>query len=472
MTQWTRRFVLAGMAGALAAPALAKSTPDLVAARLTDLVAAPKLTGTTSCIVAEVATGRVLESFNPSAQVPPASVAKAVTTLYALERLGERRFSTRLLATGPIRQGRLAGDLILVGGADPTLDTDDLGDMAATLAKILRQVDGRFLVHAAALPDLPRITDEQPEHVGYNPGISALGLNYNRVSFEWGKAAADPRMIARGERFAPEVSGIRVTLAARESPLFTYSDAKGESWTVAQAALRKAGSRWLPVRHVADHAAEVFARLCAAQGLDLPAPSRSATLPQEATILVDRQSDMLPDILRDMLKFSTNVTAETVGLAASGAGDLRSSGAAMADWAAGALGLKARFVDHSGLGAASRVSAEGMMQALMTGERRGAGHGLRGLLKEQGVLGPDGKKVKGGAVRCVAKSGTLNFVSGLAGFIERPAGDLCFAIFSADTARREAVPVAEREGPPGVKTWLGRAREVQTNLIARWAALA
>jgi len=67
----------------------------------------------------------------------------------------------------------------------------------------------------------------------------------------------------------------------------------------------------------------------------------------------------------------------------------------------------------------------------------------------------------------------LNFVSGLAGFIERPSGpDLCFAVFSADPARREAVPIEARENPPGEKTYVSRARNLQAQLVARWAALA
>ncbi|MCW1919084.1 D-alanyl-D-alanine carboxypeptidase/D-alanyl-D-alanine-endopeptidase [Rhodobacter sp. KR11] len=461
MTHLTRRLVLAGMGAALAAPALAQGG-------IKDLVAAAKLSGTTGFVVADVRTGQVVESLNAGAEVPPASVAKAITTLFALDHLGDHRFRTQVLATGPVVKGRLKGDLILLGGADPTLDTDGLGDLVAQLAGQVKKVEGRFLVCASVLPELARITDEQPEQVGYNPGISALGLNYNRVSFEWGKGGANPQMLARGERYVPEVAGIKVKLAARETPVFSYSDKGAETWTVAQSALAKAGSRWLPVRHVADHAAEVFARLALAHGIDLAPPQRIVTLPQ-ATVLAERKSDALPDILRDMLKFSTNITAETVGLAASGAADLRGSAGAMTEWAKGTLGMRGRFVDHSGLGAASRVTPEGMVQALLAGERRQPG--LRGLLKEQGVLGADGKKAKGGAVRCVAKSGTLNFVSGLAGFIERPQGDLCFAVFSADVARREAVPLAEREGPPGVKTYLGRARNLQAELIARWAAV-
>lgn len=482
LNTWTRRGLLGGLAATLAAPALAKTkkaakpaAKSAAPASAADLVAAAQLTGVTGYCVAEVATGRILESFNPETGVPPASVAKTITSLFALEHMGaDHRFATRVLATGPMTQGRLDGDLILAGGGDPTLDTDTLGDMVAALARRgLRQVTGRFLVYAAALPSIDRITNEQPVQVGYDPGLSGLSLNFNRVNMEWAKGGATLQLNARGERFVPVVQGIRVAAADRDLPTFTYADAAGrESWTVSRTALAKAGSRWLPVRHVAPYVAEVFANLCGAQGIVLPAPQMIAALPAGASELVNWPSAQLSSILRDMLKFSTNITAETMGLAASGAPDLVTSSATMQGWAKDNLGLTARFVDHSGLGAASRVTALGMMQALMAGEKRASGAGLRQVLREYGLKGGDGAAMAGDTTRVRAKSGTLNFVSGLAGFIEPASGrDLCFAIFSADTARREAIPVAQREQPPGERTWVAHARVMQAGLLRHWAAM-
>jgi D-alanyl-D-alanine carboxypeptidase/D-alanyl-D-alanine-endopeptidase (penicillin-binding protein 4) len=64
----------------------------------------------------------------------------------------------------------------------------------------------------------------------------------------------------------------------------------------------------------------------------------------------------------------------------------------------------------------------------------------------------------------------LNFASGLAGFIVPPGGtELAFAIFSADVARRDAIPMDDREQPEGVSGWTKRARNLQGQLIARWA---
>lgn len=485
LNDWTRRSFFGGLASTLAVPALAKTKkaakpaakPAAPAAPLSlaDIASKAQLTGVTGFCVAEVASGRILESLNPETGVPPASVCKTITSLYALEHLGgDHRFATRILATGPIAGGKLDGDLILAGGADPTLDTDTLGDMVAALARTgIKQVGGRFLVYAAALPSVERITDEQPVQVGYDPGLSGLALNFNRVNFQWAKGGATMQVNAMGDRFVPVVQGIKVAMADRDLPTFTYADAPArESWTVSRAALDKAGSRWLPVRQVAAYAAEVFGVLCGAQGIALPPPQMITVLPQKTIELVNWPSAHLSDILRDMLKFSTNITAEQMGLASSGAGDLRSSATSMQGWAKDNLGLSARLVDHSGLGAASRVTALGMMQALMAGEKRPSGAGLRSILREFGLKGEDGGPVAGNSTSIHAKSGTLNFVSGLAGFIEPPSGrDLCFAIFSADTARREAIPIAQREQPPGEHGWVGRARGMQAALLRRWAGM-
>ena len=69
---------------------------------------------------------------------------------------------------------------------------------------------GRFLVAGGALPHVGEIASDQPEHVGYNPAISGLNLNYNRVNFEWKRDGGGyaVQMDARGERFVPMVRRI------------------------------------------------------------------------------------------------------------------------------------------------------------------------------------------------------------------------------------------------------------------------
>ncbi|MFN4158106.1 MAG: D-alanyl-D-alanine carboxypeptidase/D-alanyl-D-alanine-endopeptidase [Gemmobacter sp.] len=436
------------------------------------LVEGARLGGQTGVVVMEAATGRVLEGINAEVALPPASVAKAMTALYAIDRLGpSHRWTTRVIATGPVAAGQVQGDLVLAGSGDPTLGTDQLGDLAATLARAgVRGLTGRFLVHAGELPRVNRIDDGQPAHVGYNPTIAGLILNYNRVHFEWKRAGQGwtTTMDARGQRFVPQVGMARMRMVNRESPLFTYAATDGfDDWTVATAALGKGGARWLPVRHPEAYAGEVFQTLCAAQGIRLPAARITGALPA-GNVIAQTQSDSLMPILRDMLRFSTNITAEAVGLTASRAPTLPASAATMSDWARSRYGIGSRFVDHSGLGGASRIAAIDMARALV----RGRAAGLAPILRDQGIRDAKGNIIKGHPVRVPSKTGTLNFVSGLAGYIQPPGGrELVFAVFSADVARRDALGMAQREQPPGGPEWTRRARGLQTQLVARWAAM-
>ena len=439
------------------------------------LIEAAKLSGTLAFVVADVATGQVLEARDAGVPLPPASVAKAVTALFALEKLGPQfRFRTRIMATGPVVNGRVEGDLILAGGGDPNFDTDKMGDLVAALAaKGITGVAGRYLAYDAALPYRFQIAADQPEYLGYNPAISGLILNYNRVNFEWARAGDGFRlaMDARGERYLPAVNMATMALSSRELPLFAYAPGQGlDHWTVAESALGESGSRWLPVRQPGVYVAEVFQTLARAHGLRLPDAERVAELPAGAVELVAQDSDDLPEVLRGMLKFSTNLTAEVVGLTASGAGSLEGSAAVMTSWARRRLGIAGQLGDHSGLGAKSALTAQDLTFVMLNAKSVGNGALFPGILREQGLANAEGEEVKEAAIRVQAKSGTLNFVSNLAGYITAPNGrQLAFAILAADPERRAAVPMHEREEPPGGPGWTKRARRLHQQLIRRWA---
>lgn len=483
----SRRSVVAGLLAGVASPVLAEGLAvsprprprvgALVAAAQSadELIEAAGLGGEVGFCLADARTGEILEAVRGTDPLPPASTVKVITSLFALERLGTgHRFVTRVLALGPVAGGVVQGDLVLAGSGDPELDTDDLGDLAAALAKAgVRGVTGRFVVAGGALPLVAEIASDQPAHVGYNPAIAGLNLNYNRVNFEWKRDGGGyaVQMDARGERFVPLVRMARMKVVDRDTPLFTY-DARGgaEDWTVSRGALGKGGSRWLPVRNPALYAGEVFQTLAAAQGVRLPEPVGAGAV-TGGTVLAQVVGDPLSDVLRRMLRWSTNLTAEVTGLASSGAGDLRGSGGAMSDWARARFGMQARFVDHSGLGAASRVAPVEMVRALVAAQGTPAGGALKALLRDLGMKGEDGANIDS-AVRVIGKTGTLNFASGLVGYIQPPKGrEMAFAIYAADIKRRDALSRDEREQPAGGKAWLRKARRLQGQLVNRWAGL-
>lgn len=275
----SRRFILTSAVSALAMPAFASAPAVSLRPRargseiaqrglpsVENLIAKARLGGRLSYSVASVNTGKVLEDRGAAVGLPPASVAKAITAAYALRVLGPgHRFRTRLIAKGPVENGILKGDLILAGGGDPTLSTNDLADLAARLkAAGVREVQGQFQVWDGALPYVSHIDAGQPDQVSYNPSVCGLNLNFNRVRFEWKRVGSDYtiRMDAQTDKYRPEVQIARMQIAARTSPVYTYSQSNGrDNWSVARGALGNGGARWLPVaqsrnlcgRGVSDH---------------------------------------------------------------------------------------------------------------------------------------------------------------------------------------------------------------------------
>ncbi len=495
----SRRVFLAGGLSAAAGVTFAEaplrsirpaSRPDRIGgaapeiARLTrpsidDLIAKAQLGGRIGFVVADARTGVVLESRAPDLAMPPASVAKAVTALYGFSALGaDYSFTTRMIATGPVEDGVVQGDLVLVGSGDPVLDTDALAEMAAALkARGVRAVTGRFRVYAGALPYVRSIDPAQPDHVSYNPAISGLNLNYNRVHFQWQKAQAgwSVSLDARSATLRPAVTVAKMAVVNRELPTYTYRAQGGvDEWTVASKALGNGGTRWLPVRRPDLYAGEVMQVLAAAQGITLPAPQAARERPR-GTVLVAHDSARLEAITRLMLKYSTNLSAEVIGLTASAArgapaDSLKVSAAAMSRWMRDGFGARtARFVDHSGLGDSSRISASDMASLLV---KVGPGSMLHALMKEIPPKNANGEPDATARHTIHAKTGSLNFVSSLAGYVTSAEGaPLAFAIFTGDTDRRAQIAREDMERPDGARAWARRSRWLQHQLINRWAAL-
>jgi len=478
----TRRAALAGLlagAGTVAgAEALvvsplprARPKPEGPGDAARKLIAAAGLDGKASFVLADVESGEVLGAEYPDLLQPPASTVKAITALYALDRLGpDYRFETTLVATGPVENGQLKGDLVLAGTGDPVLDTDDLAALAAALKEAgVHEVRGRFLVWDGHLPWVERIDFDQPETAGYNPTITGLNLNFNRVHFEWKKAKADYEITlqARARNFRPSVTVSTMDVVDERMPVYTYREEDGrDRWTVARGALGNEGARWLPVRRPAAYAGEAFRSVARSHGLLLEDAARVST-PPVGEVLARHRSAPLVEILKGMLRYSTNITAEVAGLhagAASGemSATLYGSAAEMNAWVAGRFGARdTMLVDHSGLGYGSRMSAGDMVRILSGAARDDR---LSPLLRPVNL----GDRSYGAAA--MAKTGTHNFVSALAGYLDLKSDRrLAFAIFCADAARRDGIPPELRERPPGSQGYARRARALQKDLLRLWA---
>lgn len=117
----------------------------------------------------------------------PASALKTMTTAAALEVLGpDFRFETSVAASSTVdAKGALNGDLILIGGGDPTLTSADLSSLAEAMVKAgIKRVTGRVLADASVFPQPPVNDHWNWGDIGNAYGAGAYGLNvdHNRLS--------------------------------------------------------------------------------------------------------------------------------------------------------------------------------------------------------------------------------------------------------------------------------------------------
>ena len=183
---------------------------------------------------------------------------------------------------------------------------------------------------------------------------------------------------------------------------------------------------------------------------------------------------------RGMLRFSTNLTAEAVGMTASRARGMKQlgfeqSGALMSSWVAARFGVDghdpaktALFENHSGLDTDSRMSPRAMALILANAAPDEAGiEAFRKLMPHF----RDRSIHKNATVR--AKTGTVFFGRGLAGYIEcKNGGEYAFAYLHSDIPRRKKVDATmdptSTAKPAGGSSWLGRARKIERKLLAKW----
>jgi D-alanyl-D-alanine carboxypeptidase/D-alanyl-D-alanine-endopeptidase (penicillin-binding protein 4) len=433
--------------GLLLACLLILSRP-LAAATLEDLIAKAGFSRTdVAVLIEDMATDRPLVAHRADAPAPAASTLKLATALRALDTLGpEHRFATRVWATGQAdAAGRLAGDLILEGGGDPLLDLDGLMALALSIRDAgITTVAGRFVLDDDALPLRPSIHPDQPLEAGYNAGIGALSLAFNRVErlpLRGGGSFTIPNLVERGPAWAR---------------------------------LPFDGPATVPIQDAGRHAALVFRDLAASLGVTMPEPRRGAVA-DRPRLLGQVMSRPLRDIVQAMLLYSNNQVAEIVGLATTGAPSLEASAARLAadlgsalpavDWQGFVL------TNHSGLDAAARATPAQLLAILRLAEER---HGIMALLPVAAWSGSLQSRFKTPqeALRVWAKTGSLDFASALVGYVLPPSGQprRLAVLISDEASRRErdAVDVPPPAMRRAIDDFTLRARALRDDL-ASWA---
>lgn len=484
----------APLAGAAPQPLLGSAFAPLPCPCEADLIAeAGFAADQVGYVLFDPATGTVVASHNLDRSFIPASVEKIPTLLAGLAVLGpDHRFETSVLATARIESGVLAGDLWLKGGGDPFLTTDDVLNFVLALKdQGLTAVEGGFFFDEGGLPRMAEINPRQPAAVSYNPGLSALNVNFNVVEFSWYRAPDTGALVANAlsKSDSLDVAAEAITFAplaepvSKKIPWLLDRQSPVERWLLSPS-LPKEGEARLPVKQPGLNAAMIFRRLASDQGLALGEPL-PAPAPADALVLKRHQSVDLVRAAQLILRYSNNLSAELVGLATSRAlgeapADLATSGARLAAWLRQQLPQTdwSGFVaaNHSGLSSESRMTPRQMMAILGYGQALAAeGVDLYALLAP--VRWSDelqeGRDETATELVVRAKSGTIHFSRALAGYMLTEKGRrLGFAFFVGDEALRaaydQAINVDELVEVPGARAWMKRAKALEQALVTRW----
>ncbi|MGE4568133.1 MAG: D-alanyl-D-alanine carboxypeptidase/D-alanyl-D-alanine-endopeptidase [Bacteroidales bacterium] len=142
-----------------------------------------------SMLAIDLDNGDTLYSASPRQNLTPASCMKAVTTGLGFLQLGsDFQFSTTLAYTGTIARDTLFGNLLVIGGGDPSLGSDLFpGQREDTLFSAItnllqqqriRYITGNLVADASHFSDSPVHQAWNWEDIGNGYGTGVHGLNF------------------------------------------------------------------------------------------------------------------------------------------------------------------------------------------------------------------------------------------------------------------------------------------------------
>jgi D-alanyl-D-alanine carboxypeptidase/D-alanyl-D-alanine-endopeptidase (penicillin-binding protein 4) len=440
-------------------------------ARLDEILnAQPLAHSKISVAVMDPETGKLVYARNEKTGLNAASNVKIVTEAAALSLLGpEFRWKTTVLglpsAEGgkAVASGEMRGDLYVKTSGDPTLSTQDLGALGASLSAAgLRRVKGGLVIDASAFDPatVGPAFDRKLDSAAFRAPSSSASLNGNVVTVTITPAAtagATARVVLEPASPAVVLSG-SVTTAAKgpAAPSIETSDAgNGKTRvTVDGRVLAGAEPRAFQRRVVAPemYFGQTFKQILAKRGITIDGPVRIEAAPKDGLrVLATHESPTLAVVVHDMGKRSSNFAAEqtlrTLGGETQGRPGTWGKGLdTVARYLEGAGVPRGTYVmkNGSGLYDSNRFSAEQIALVLRAALRdfRIASEFLASLA----VGGADGtlahRMAGSAAERFVrAKTGTLANVSCLSGIVGAPGSKpLVFSILMNETPS----PVAAR----------------------------
>ena len=338
----------------------------------------------TSIFVQAIDEDAPLLAFNEQVLRSPASIIKLLSSYAALDLLGPAyHWETEVLVTGPVRNGRLQGDLVLRGGGDPGMSTERFWTLLREIqAQGVREISGDLVIDDSLFEvngGQPGDFDRQP-YRAYNVLPNALLVNSNVVEFrvmrqEHGVVVyVDPPL--QDFRVENRITTRRGSCGGfQRGVAFHLPEGFEGRHAILSGAFPSACteySLWRSVLPAPQFADALFRALWGQLGGRIDGDLRIETTPPEARQLLVYRSLPLNELLRHINKWSNNPMTRqlvlTLGLEHAGPPATPEKGRAAIDaWLAQrGLSVPGLWLENgSGLSRETRITAEGMGRLLL-----------------------------------------------------------------------------------------------------------
>jgi D-alanyl-D-alanine carboxypeptidase/D-alanyl-D-alanine-endopeptidase (penicillin-binding protein 4) len=440
------RVVLFGL---VASAAVAQSGLEArLAAVLADARAVKAKAG---AIVLRIEDGRPLFAAEADLPLVPASNQKVLTCAAAALALGfDGEMRTEFSVVGKIEDGVLRGALRARGEGDPTFGASDFGDSLQAFravadrfaARGLKRVEGDLLLDDSAFdearvgPDWP---DDAPTDRWMAPtaALSADEATVRLVVRPGRSAGAAAEVEPSPDTGAVRVNNQLKTVRTKEGAGIGFERLPNGDLAAKGGVRIGAG----PVVHeiaVADpalHFGYAWRRALADAGIAVTGKVRRATPAEradgEAWVVVRTPlSRVFPRLLKESQNHRADMVFRHLGYKLGGLGSFENGGAVLRSTLheAGVPTAGVVAADGSGLSRRNRVTARALASALLAVDRRPEGPAFREMLAEPGEDGTLERRLPSLKDRLYAKTGSIDGVSSLSGFLRRSDAWVIFAV--------------------------------------------
>ena len=425
------------------------------------LAASPASKGDWGLLIVDAETGETLFERNADGYFVPASNMKLFTTALALAKLGpDYKFHTTLETRGTISpDGRLSGDVVLVGRGDPNLSNRrfpfelkeefdgppekvliELADALA--ARGVKEISGDVIGDDSYFPRerYPNGWEIDDMVWEYGAAISSIVVDDNTVALTLtpGEKMGDPVLASVAPLTADFALQNEVSTAAPEVKSdLTLMREPGASLVVVRGTLpAKSAPRKLvlAIEEPALHAASLLAGLLSERGVKLDGKTRAVHVADTdrtpRTTLAEHVSVPLGDSVKLINKISQNLHTEMLLRTAARQNGLWSSPEEMLKTpqdfyaAAGIAPDDVMQTDGSGLSRHDLVTPRAIVTLLRYAQGQTWFAAYYRSLPVAGIDGSLQDRMKGtvAAGRIHAKTGSVEHVRTLSGFAETPGG--------------------------------------------------